>query len=571
MMNKKNHPYLLTGIGQGKEKPQASLLRQLEKECNRLLQTVPVPENLEGTSYNPGGWAVELDVIRLYSRNIQSLSLGCRFLDEEKYLPRAKQELLALCGWGSWIGRTHNKPEARGFALETGEACFAAAIGYDWLYSSLSETEREIVRGALISKGLRPYENAVLGDETAWWTEKEHNWNPVCHGGAACAALALIGEYESVLPILAAAKKYMPHFTSRIQKDGAWDEGTGYWAYGMTYLLYYGLCLNDATGDDYVLQIPGLEATGDFFVYLNPNGEGSGFSDVSTLTCREHENGLALLHILAAIYDKPLYRWLKERYCGFDPMDLLFAERTAADPPTEMDNVKVFESIQWAVMTTGLTDKEQIYVSLRSGDLAANHSHQDLNSFVLWALGEKFIVELDKGEYTEHYFDPEYRERIYPISTRAHNTILIGYKGQIAGSIGNIIHACSQDTAMSISSDCSSAYEQTNRFTRTITIRDRQSVTLVDDIRLKTPQELCSLLHTFGEAEAAPDGFVIRQNGKQLKIVAEEPERFDFAVTDNVLLEGKYKGKTEKVLSLRGKEPAMEWKVKLDMIPSAIL
>jgi hypothetical protein len=80
-------------------------------------------------------------------RRIFYLSYSYRMTGDEKYAERAEKEMLAAAGFNDW-NPAH--------FLDVGEMTMALAIGYDWLYHKLSPGSREIIREAILKKGLEP-------------------------------------------------------------------------------------------------------------------------------------------------------------------------------------------------------------------------------------------------------------------------------------------------------------------------------------------------------------------------------------------------------------------------------
>src|SRR5260370_42416120 len=99
-----------------------------------------------------------------------------------------------------------------------------------------------------------------------------HNWNPVCNGGAAMAALALAGESELSERVLKIAVPAMDRYWEHLGADGGWDEGTGYWTYGHRYAFMAADALRrqGRPGGAERVARPGAGATGDFPVGFNP-------------------------------------------------------------------------------------------------------------------------------------------------------------------------------------------------------------------------------------------------------------------------------------------------------------
>jgi len=71
------------------------------------------------------------------------------------------------------------------------------AIGYDWFYTYWNQDQRNIIKSAIIEKGLcralMAYDDRAV-EGHSWWIKIEHNWNQVCNGGIGMGALAIADE-----------------------------------------------------------------------------------------------------------------------------------------------------------------------------------------------------------------------------------------------------------------------------------------------------------------------------------------------------------------------------------------
>ena len=78
---------------------------------------------------------------------IYTLGLIYRITREQRYLERAREELMSAAGFKDW-NPSH--------FLDTAEMSHAFGIGYDWLYHDLSESDRTIIRDALLRRASMP-------------------------------------------------------------------------------------------------------------------------------------------------------------------------------------------------------------------------------------------------------------------------------------------------------------------------------------------------------------------------------------------------------------------------------
>jgi len=82
--------------------------------------------------------------------------------NDVKYFNRAEKEMLAVSAFSDW------HPE---HFLDVAEMTMAVSIGYDWLYNSLSAGSKELIKNAIIEKGLKP----SLDPKNNSWLKVTHN------------------------------------------------------------------------------------------------------------------------------------------------------------------------------------------------------------------------------------------------------------------------------------------------------------------------------------------------------------------------------------------------------------
>jgi hypothetical protein len=168
-----------------------------------------------------------LDKSRECLKRVFYLSYSYKVTKEKKYLERAQKELLKVSNFSDW-NPSH--------FLDVAEMTMAVAIGYDWLFESLSEDSRRVIKDAILKKGLEPSMNAKHNS----WLKATHNWNQVCNAGMTFGALAIYEDNpelakniirRSVASIKLPMADYKP--------DGAYPEGYGYWVYGTSFYLMF--------------------------------------------------------------------------------------------------------------------------------------------------------------------------------------------------------------------------------------------------------------------------------------------------------------------------------------------
>ena len=164
--------------------------------------------------------------------------------------------------------------------LDTAEATLAVAVGYDWLYDSLTPADRDPLATALVEKGLRASFDSPA--KLLWWVSGSNNWNQVCHGALVIGALA-VADREPALAqrtvqraideLHSSAQAYAP--------DGIYPEGPMYWGYGTTFHVAMLAALETAVGDRCGLdRFPGFLVTADYLNQITaPSGDVFNYGD----------------------------------------------------------------------------------------------------------------------------------------------------------------------------------------------------------------------------------------------------------------------------------------------------
>ena len=212
---------------------------------------------------------------------------------DSRFLKRARQEMLAVASFSDW-NPSH--------FLDVAEMTVAMSIGYDWLYDDLPDTERALIKDAILKKGLEPSMDSENND-FLW---KANNWNQVCNAAMVIGALALYEDDEEF------AKEIITWSVASIKLalsgygiDGNYPEGYGYWGYGTSYQAIFFSALQKALQTDFglLIDVPGFDNSGQYALQMiapsllsfNYSDTDSGTSMNPTLfwfAQREHDSSL---------------------------------------------------------------------------------------------------------------------------------------------------------------------------------------------------------------------------------------------------------------------------------------
>jgi len=513
----------------------APVVARLMARATALLTADPIRVSTTGRGEaDPPGQVKGLSGARRLQGRVVSLAMAFLLSGDTRFRDRALVELDdAIANWPIWVDTAHAPP----YDLMTGEMALTFGLAWDWLYGTLSADERQRLREGVERRALRPYLEAAGREKPPFWLTAEHNWNPVCNGGAAVLALALGEESPSAGLALAMAAPSMAPYWNHLAPDGAWDEGTGYWEYGHRYAFMAADALRRAgrpEGRAY-LDRPGARATGYFPLVFNPGRTlSASFGD------SPHRVADPLFYFLAREYRNPDFAWFQDRAAPMQvtgegwPEEALTAlwrpagedwlpEATRAFRP-RIPLVAAFSSIGWAMLAPEQPDPP-FFLAFKNGSLAANHTHLDLNHVSVGVGDTMLLVDLGSRPYPADYFTPSARYRYYEITTAGHNTVLVGGDGQEPGRVGELRGPIEGPGFTALVGVADNAYRTAvTRARRHVVFVDRRYFVLLDEVSAASPAPIELRFHTRGSVVARPGGgWTISQNGVAVDVVPADP------------------------------------------------
>ncbi|MFO7908323.1 MAG: heparinase II/III family protein [Pirellulaceae bacterium] len=491
------------------KRPFDGFYSRLVHRCDLVLEAQPVTEHHWRTSWEHGHWASALHAAQDCQGRLFDLLIAHHIERNLAYRDRAIEELRNLARWSTWVDPSHPR---MGADLCTGEAATAAAVGLDWLWEDLDEAERTNIVETILAKAVGPYLRDV--EQGRWWYECYHNWNAVVNGGVGLAALALSDESDEAAKAYKVARDGLKHFLQALGSEGGWDEGTGYWGYGMRYTLLMGEAMRRLADDQRIFRERGMAETGLFPVHFCPNGKVASFGDNATVPL------LGSLYLLSRYYDVPELTWWLDTYLfesdvkaggrSRSGLAILFRPtRAKGGGVKKLPRVKVFHEIGWAALAEAWP-KPSFYVAAKTGDLAANHSQHDMNSIQLQVDGEMLLTDQGHPPYTRNYFS-ERRSEFYEVQARAHNTITVAEADHRLDARGEIVgEKCSANYRW-VLCDAGEACGEDVRFLRhVVMLMDRKtgagkSLVVVDELTNGVPERVDLFWHTRGHVHLAGD------------------------------------------------------------------
>ncbi len=370
------------------------LFSSLRADADTLLTTPPVPLIKEGRRL--------LGPVRIAQLRIVLLAMVARLTDDDRYALRAIEEMRHLAAAPDW-NPSH--------FLDTAEAALALGTGYDWLHDRLSPADRTLIENAIIEKGLRPSFDTPNGKPLGW-IRGTNNWNQVCHGGLAVAALAIAErDPELARQTVQRAIDNLKYSAHAYAPDGAYPEGPMYWGYGTTFHVLLIEALRTALGTTAGLDaFPGFLASADYIQQVTtPAGRFYAYSDATD------KRGF-----------NPALFWFAKRLGRADLVrtDLAWVKGSAGSAPRKISGDRFIPfallwhdpSLKYSDLAAPLhwyargdnpigihrsawNTPHAVYLAVKGGSPSLNHAHMDAGSFLIEADGVIWAVDTGMQDY----------------------------------------------------------------------------------------------------------------------------------------------------------------------------
>ena len=475
---------------------------ELQRAAETVLEEPPVVHKLIGPRL--------LQQSRLCLSRIYTLATIYRLTGDARFAKRAEKEMLTAAAFPDW-NPSH--------FLDTAEMSHALGIGYDWLYNEVSPEGRKAIRTALVEKGLNP--SLKLYREQKGWVVSRHNWNQVCNGGMAIGALAVADEEPKLAAyIVAKAAESIQLPTARLAPDGGWDEGPGYWNYAMSYTAYYLAAMQTALKTDFGLaKCPGLAETGLFRIHsIGPTGLTFNYADAGA-----GAGNAPQMFFFARLFDRPVYAWHQRRMRrGASALDLLWYDTGGTDADGAALPLDArFRNVDVVFLRSGWNDADAMFVGFKGGNNAANHSHLDLGTFVLDAMGTRWALDLGPDDYNLPAYFGAKRWTYYRLRTEGQNTLVINGENQDPRAKAPIVAFRSSPGRSFAVADLSEAYAKSGKHVRRgVLMLDRKRVLVQDEIEATAPLNVEWTMHTTARVRIDDDVALLSIKGKTLRAQA---------------------------------------------------
>ena len=426
--------------------------------------------------------------------------------------------------------------------IETAAIAMSYAIGYDWLYDYMGDSAvRRAIEKGIWEKALKHayglYSGGEYGEMKSWAVACEHNWSLVCNAGFGAAVLAFLNasDSEKCGYIVSAGLDRVENALSRIGENGGWDEGVFYNQYGFLYFYKYIAMLIETTGEDFSLlsytprfnniRFPMYMTGTSGKIFNNHDGSDSYPNMIQIMFAAKYR-----MQDYAAIREFTLRAAAKEP----DMFDLLWYVPTSKEKKLSPDGF--FDC--YSSMRTSFDTNDGIYAAIHGGANNVNHGALDGGTFVLDALGERFVTSFGGASYSLPGYhdrtDGGMRWNYYRLRAEGANTLVINpgsgtdqkYNGRTTLSYSYL-----NGDNPSVTAEMTDAYPDAVSVKRTLSLtNERKNARLSDVINLKKESTVYWFMHTKADIEISEDGrnAALIQNGKRLNIKLISPPSAGF-------------------------------------------
>ena len=303
--------------------------------------------------------------------------------------------------------------------------------GYDLVYDLMDETERRLVRSALMKHQVVAFHKGYVEDDLV--TNNTSNWVAYLTAGSLVSQAAVYGDgpdVTSMEPYFTGAILKGYDFTRKaIGRDGSYGESAGGYYHSALYSWQwcqpvmqrtFHIDLSQAFDGSYRGLIWGGIIKNKQLFYFGDSGGSIGSLNISAW--------------LLDRYNDPLLGWLYNFLKVKDTIEDVFyeTEDVLQHDPFEENPVRLFRDVGRTVFKSGWEPDDFVFV-MHTGAFY-NHQHLDQGSFWLADRGSIFIEE----RHGSSYYDCQFYQSWYtqPI---AHSTILINGNHQ-SQRVGDPLH-----------------------------------------------------------------------------------------------------------------------------------
>ncbi|MCZ8531965.1 heparinase II/III domain-containing protein [Psychrobacillus psychrodurans] len=455
--------------------------------------TFPLPLiQLEPVGDPPG--YIDYPFWTMYSRAIEErisvLSFAYGITKDKRFAEKVKEYLLALSSFTRWFEFPLRGAEGN---LSNAHFTIGAAIGYDAILHTLSSTEKDMIKHAILTKGLQPFRIDFNNHDS-------HNIIASKQVAMLIGSLAILESdcKDEVEPFIFNSCTYISNYlNSRLKNPDI--EGLLYLNVAARHILMAVDTYHRSTGNNEFLQHLYFSFLPDLFIYSL--GTGGKLSFVNFSDSFYSLDISYLMSILASKNQNRIASWYMNKFSESHLETLLHTNNLPEplDPERYYGNrcSNIFSTIGWASLRSGWKDHDHL-LAFNSSQSAKNHNHFDQNNFILHVAGEWLISNPGYQDYVEG------PRRDFTIGTIGHNSMLVNNKGQSQLGKSKFVDWYTSEYYSFVSGEAAGAYDKSiSQWVRKIVHIDNSYYLVIDKVVKEDKDSVLSFLfHTTAQIYA---------------------------------------------------------------------
>jgi hypothetical protein len=427
---------------------------------------------------------------------------------EGRFLDQIIDGVFMNCEMTSWVLSAHFKISAKKeknhfpnvkenlIGLYSSQTGALLSWTYYFLHNEFDKVNpliSERLRSELQKRILDPYMNMNY-----WWTAlppfednkpNVNNWNPWCNANVLQCYMLLENDRDKLAEAVYRSMHSLDQFINA-DKDGACDEGPGYWGVAAGKMYDYLSLLEKLTnGGISLFDKPKIKNMAEYVYRANVgNGWAVNFADASA---KASGNPYFIYSFGRAVGSADMTHfaaYLKERNPESSVINSRDIDRTlrSASISGELEVTEPKFSIpaySWYPETEYcfMSDKRGNFVAAKGGDNNENHNHNDVGSFIYYSNSLPIIIDTGVGAYTAKTFGPQ-RYSIWTMQSDYHNVPSINNFSQHAGANFKAVNSSFDSKQLCFTTDIANAYPETAGVTtwvRSYTLKN--GILIIDD------------------------------------------------------------------------------------------
>ncbi|XCF05459.1 heparinase II/III family protein [Tamlana crocina] len=403
-----------------------------------------------------------------------------------RFLDQIIDGVFVNCEMTSWVLSAHFKISAKEvknhfpdinenliglYSSQTGAMLSWAYYFLNKEFDKVNPLISERIQFEVKKRILEPYMNMNY-----WWTAlppyaknkpKVNNWNPWCNANVLQCFMLMENDKDKLAEAVYRSMQSVDMFINE-DKDGACDEGPGYWGVAAGKMFDYLDLLEKLTsGKVSIFDKPEIKAMAEY-VYRANVGKGwvVNFSDASAKAKGNpyfiYAFGKAVASRDMMSFAAYLKKQNQETTIAYK-RDIDRALRSATISKALESTTPVFKvpEYSWYPKTEYcfMSNKEGLFLAAKGGCNQENHNHNDVGSFMFYVNAIPLFIDTGVGAYTAKTFGPD-RYSIWTMQSNYHNVPLINGVAQSPGAIFKATNTRFNKNQKTFTTDISKAYPE---------------------------------------------------------------------------------------------------------------